>query len=80
MKLAIMSDIHANLTAYKAVVEEINRRGADKFVLLGDLINYGMRPNEVVEMTSQMDGLFVAKIWVSSHSNKYGASPICLKK
>ena len=63
MKLAILSDIHANLTAYKTVIEEINRRGADKFVLLGDLINYGMRPNEVVEMTRQMDDRFVAKIW-----------------
>lgn len=63
MRLALMSDIHANVTALKAVLEEIDRRHVDKFVLLGDLVNYGMRPNEIVDMVRNMDDKFVAKIW-----------------
>ena len=49
MKLALLSDIHANVTALKAVLEEIGRRHVDKFVLLGDLVNYGMRPRSVAK-------------------------------
>ena len=63
MRLALMSDIHANVTALKAVLEEIARRRVNKFVLLGDLVNYGMRPNEIVDMIRDMDDKFVAKIW-----------------
>ena len=63
MRLALLSDIHANVTALKAVLEEIAQRRVDKFVLLGDLVNYGMRPNEIVDMIRGMDDQFVAKIW-----------------
>ena len=63
MRLALLSDIHANVTALKAVLEEIARRHVDKFVLLGDLVNYGMRPNEIVDMVREMDDKFIAKIW-----------------
>lgn len=49
-KLIILSDIHANLSALDAVVKDIEWRGLrpDGIVLLGDLINYGMRPNETI--------------------------------
>ena len=63
MRLALLSDIHANVTALNAVLEEIAHRHVDKFVLLGDLVNYGMRPNEIVDMVREMDGKFIAKIW-----------------
>ena len=63
MRLALLSDIHANETALNAVLEEVERRQVDKFVLLGDLVNYGMRPNEIVDMIRSMDDKFVAKIW-----------------
>ena len=63
MRLALLSDIHANVTALNAVLEEVGRRHVDKFVLLGDLVNYGMRPNEIVDMVREMDDKFIAKIW-----------------
>ena len=63
MRLALLSDIHANVTALNAVLEEVGRRHVDKFVLLGDLVNYGMRPNEIVDMIRGMDDKFAAKIW-----------------
>ena len=49
-KFVILSDIHANLTALKAVLSDIQAQGylPDAVVILGDIINYGMRPNEVI--------------------------------
>ena len=47
MKLAIISDVHANLEALEAVLREI--RGLD-VICLGDLVDYGANPNEVVEI------------------------------
>ena len=49
-KFVILSDIHANLTALKAVLSDIQAQGylPDAVVILGDIINYVMRPNEVI--------------------------------
>ena len=57
MKLIILSDIHANLTALKAVLKDIQMRKLEniKFVLLGDTINYGLRPNETINILKGLD-------------------------
>lgn len=49
--LIILSDIHGNLSALEAVIEDFELRGykPDAIAVLGDIINYGMRPNEVIE-------------------------------
>jgi predicted phosphodiesterase len=49
MRLALISDIHANLPALDAVLVEIARRGdVDATYHLGDLVGYAPWPNEVV--------------------------------
>lgn len=49
MKLAFFSDVHANLPALEAVLEDIDRRRPDMVFCLGDLVGYAPWPNEVVE-------------------------------
>lgn len=50
MRYALISDIHANLPALKAVLDEIARReGIDAVYHLGDLVGYAPWANEVVE-------------------------------
>src|SRR5919198_2435279 len=49
MRLAIVSDIHGNLTALEAVVEDSERRGVDTVVHGGDLVLSGCRPAEVID-------------------------------
>ena len=49
MRLAVLSDIHANLHALQAVLADVDRVGADALVCLGDLVGYGAYPNEVVD-------------------------------
>lgn len=48
MRLAFISDIHANLYALEAVLADIRERGADEILCAGDLVGYGPHPNEVV--------------------------------
>lgn len=53
-KLLIFSDIHANLTALHAVLDDaFSKYQPDGLILLGDIINYGMRPNEVISLLTQ---------------------------
>jgi putative phosphoesterase len=50
MKLAVLSDLHANIDALLAVWAEIGRLGGcDAVLVLGDLVDYGPEPLEVIE-------------------------------
>jgi len=50
MRLAILGDIHGNLEALEAAVAEAARAGCEKIVHTGDLIGYGPRPNETIDL------------------------------
>jgi putative phosphoesterase len=53
MRLAIYSDIHGNLPALEAVLNDIGRGSFDAVYCLGDLVGYGASPNEVVDRIRQ---------------------------
>jgi predicted phosphodiesterase len=44
MKTAFISDIHANIEALQAVLADIEPRGVDRIMCLGDVVNYGPDP------------------------------------
>lgn len=48
MRIALFSDIHANLPALEAVLEDIDAQKPDAVFCLGDLVGYATWPNEVV--------------------------------
>ena len=48
MRIAVLSDIHANLHALRAVWEDIEQQKPDAVYCLGDLVGYGAYPNEVI--------------------------------
>jgi diadenosine tetraphosphatase ApaH/serine/threonine PP2A family protein phosphatase len=50
LRVAVVSDIHANLHALEAVLEAIDGDPPDELWCLGDLVGYGPRPNEVVDV------------------------------
>lgn len=54
MKIAFISDIHSNLEALKATLEDIKKKNIDKIYCLGDLVGYGPNPNEVIEIIRKM--------------------------
>ena len=48
MKIALFSDIHANLPALEAFFAELEIRKPDAVYCLGDLVGYNIWPNEVI--------------------------------
>ncbi|MFH1034527.1 MAG: YfcE family phosphodiesterase [Pseudomonadota bacterium] len=52
-RLAVLSDLHANLAACQAVAADLARRGVQSVVVLGDLVGYLTRPNQVVELVRE---------------------------
>ena len=50
MRLAILADIHGNLEAFRACLEDARARGAERLVLLGDLVGYGADPEAVLDI------------------------------
>ncbi len=49
MKIAVLTDLHANREAVEAVLLHAERQGADRFALLGDFVGYGADPAWVVD-------------------------------
>lgn len=49
MKIALFSDIHANLPALEAFFKDVEERNPDAIYCLGDLVGYNIWPNEVVD-------------------------------
>jgi len=48
MKIALFSDIHANLPALEAMFADMDTRKPDAIYCLGDMIGYNIWPNEVI--------------------------------
>ena len=55
MRVAVISDIHANLEALKQVLFDIGRSNVDSVICLGDTIGYGPEPDPVVTMIKDLD-------------------------
>ncbi|MCS6999794.1 MAG: metallophosphoesterase family protein [Bacteroidota bacterium] len=49
MRIALISDIHANLPALEACLEDVAQQQIDAVYCLGDLVGYNVWPNEVIE-------------------------------
>ncbi|MGB9750158.1 MAG: metallophosphoesterase family protein [Caldisericia bacterium] len=49
-KIAIISDIHANIEALTEVYKDIEMEKIDEIICLGDIVGYGPNPNEAIEM------------------------------
>ncbi len=55
MRYLILSDIHANLDALTSVLDAAAAVGYDRVLVLGDLVGYGARPNEVVDRVRALE-------------------------
>ncbi len=61
MRYTIIADIHANLTAFTAVLDDIKHLGgAEKVWCLGDIVGYGPDPHECIELLHQTNHVCVA--------------------
>jgi predicted phosphodiesterase len=53
MRLALVSDIHGNLPAFRTVIDDIRATGVDEIWCLGDLVGYGAQPDGCVELAKE---------------------------
>jgi diadenosine tetraphosphatase ApaH/serine/threonine PP2A family protein phosphatase len=53
-RIALLSDIHANREAFEACLADAERRGAERLVILGDLVGYGADPAWVVAKVREL--------------------------
>ena len=55
MLIAIVSDIHGNLTALEAVISDLQTVGTDLVVHGGDLVGSGSCPAEVIDLIRELN-------------------------
>jgi diadenosine tetraphosphatase ApaH/serine/threonine PP2A family protein phosphatase len=63
MRLAILTDIHANREAFAAVLADLAQRNVQRIGILGDVVGYGPDPAWCTERTMQLvaEGAFCIK-------------------
>jgi len=54
MRIAFLSDVHANTDALAACLEHAEQQGVDRHVFLGDLVGYGPEPGAVIDTVAAM--------------------------
>jgi len=67
VKIAVLSDIHGNLAALEAVLEDQKARGADGTVFLGDLVMNGPRPAECLALIKELQPL----VWIRGNTDAW---------
>ena len=54
MKIAVITDLHANREAVEAVLDHARTQGIGQYVLLGDFVGYGADPGWVVDTAHEL--------------------------
>ncbi|MDQ3644492.1 MAG: metallophosphatase family protein [Actinomycetota bacterium] len=60
MKIALLSDVHGNLPAFRAVLDAVDASDAEAIWFLGDLVGYGANPDECVALAAERCDLCLA--------------------
>ena len=55
-RIAILSDVHANLPALRAVLAQVKSEGISEIAWLGDIVGYGAQPRECVRLVREWGG------------------------
>ncbi len=58
-RIAVISDIHANYEAIKAVAEDIKKQNVDKVICLGDIVGKGINAHKAVEIVREISDVCI---------------------
>jgi len=67
MRIAVISDIHANSIALKAVIEHMGGKSIDKIIFLGDLVINGPHPKEALRIMKEISPL----VWIKGNTDNW---------
>jgi protein phosphatase len=62
-KIAVISDVHGNITAFEAVIADIRARGIERIYNLGDLVGKGPCPDQVIDRSREVCQVVVRGNW-----------------
>jgi len=60
MKYALLSDVHSNLEAFRAVIKDLERESVDHVCFLGDIVGYGADPAQCIDILKGLTSWIVA--------------------
>ncbi|MDQ6914422.1 MAG: metallophosphoesterase family protein [Actinomycetota bacterium] len=69
--LALLYDVHGNLPALRAVLDDARGSGADRFFLGGDYALFGPYPSETVAALRELEGAD----WIRGNGERWTAAP-----
>ena len=70
MRALVISDLHSNSEALRAVMTRVRRKKFDSVVCLGDFVGYGAQPNQVLD---SMRTMRAAKIYIRGNHDRVAA-------
>lgn len=56
MRALVVSDLHANEAALRAVLNRVRRKKFDTIICLGDFVGYGAQPNQILDAMRTIHG------------------------
>jgi len=59
MRYLILSDIHSNLSALNACLEDAENKGIDKIICLGDIVGYAAKPNQCIDILKKKKAICI---------------------
>jgi len=59
MRIAFISDIHGNFTAFQAVLADLNSQSIDQIISLGDAVTLGPQPLEVLNALRELNCVYI---------------------
>jgi len=79
LKRALISDIHSNLEALRAVLDDIRQQGIREIYCLGDIIGYGPNPRECLDTVMGFDACILGNHDQAALFDPDGFNPVALR-
>lgn len=79
MKRALISDIHANLEALRAVLDDIRQLNISEIYCLGDVVGYGANPRECIDLCMDLPVSILGNHDQAAMFDPEGFNPVALK-
>ena len=70
MRALVVSDLHSNADALRAVMQRVRRKKYDVVICLGDFVGYGAQPNQVLDVMRTMRG---RKLYIRGNHDRVAA-------
>jgi predicted phosphodiesterase len=66
----VVSDLHSNIEALRAVMNRVRRKKYEQVICLGDFVGYGAQPNQVLDVMRKMHG---TKLYIRGNHDRVAA-------